>query len=73
MEERINAGYKIIEAVRIDDDLEVVLGKNETDLGTVYVTWQCGHGNDYFWGHYFRKDFAAARRDLFRRAIDLIS
>ena len=73
MAERINAGYTIIETVRIADDLEVVLGKNATSFGDVYVTWQCGNGSDYFWGHYFKCDYAAARKDLFRRAIDLIS
>ena len=67
---RTNAGYTIIETVRIDEHLEIVLGRMETSLGTMYVTWQCSDGDNYFWGHYFDKDASAARRDLFARALE---
>ena len=36
MEIRVNAGYLIIEAVRIDTTLEVVMGQNTSDQGTPY-------------------------------------
>lgn len=72
MTTRTNAGYTIIEAVRIDDQLEVVLGKMETSLGAMFVTWQCSGGDNYFWGHYFGNESAAARRDLFSRVLDLL-
>lgn len=68
---RINAGYRIIETVRIETSLEVVLGVLEGSHGTQYVTWQCRNGIDYFWGHYFL-DFDAARRNLFERVLSLL-
>lgn len=37
---RVNQGYRVIEAVRIDTSLEVVLAQNDTRFGTQYVTWQ---------------------------------
>ena len=52
-EKRINEGYEIIEACPIDDTYEVVLGKMKSKLGDQYVTWLCGKGTNYFWGHYF--------------------
>lgn len=68
---RINAGYRIIETVRIDTSLEVVLGVLEGSYGTQYVTWQCKNGNNYFWGRYF-DDFDAARRNLFKRVLEIL-
>lgn len=68
---RVNQGYRVIEAVRIDTSLEVILAQNDTRFGTQYVTWQCKKGVDYFWGHY-HTNFDAARRDLFERVLDLL-
>ena len=70
---RTNAGYTVIETIRADEHTEVVLGKKETSLGTMYVTWQCLDCNDYFWGHYFVNDENAARRDLCNRALEMLS
>jgi len=64
---RTNAGYTIIETARVNSRLEIVLGRMETSLGTMFVTWQCLNGDNYFWGHYFRDNHTAARRDLEER------
>ena len=64
---RTNAGYTIIEAARVNDRLEIVLGRKETSLGTVFVTWQCLDVDNYFWGHYFNGDPDAARCDMRER------
>lgn len=68
---RTNQGYRIVETVRINTSLEVVMAQNETRFGTQYVTWQCENAVDYFWGHYF-SDYDAARRDLFKRVLKLL-
>lgn len=68
---RVNEGYRIIETVRINTSLEVVMAQNETRFGTQYATWQCKNAVDYFWGHYFI-DYDAARRDLFERVLKLL-
>lgn len=68
---RVNQGYRIIETVRIDTSLEVVMAQSESKLGSHYVTWQCKNGTDYYWGHYF-DDCDAARRDLFKRVLGLL-
>ena len=64
---RTNAGYTIIETARVNERLEIVLGRMETSLGTMFVTWQCLNGNNYFWGHYFNGDPDAARSDMRER------
>ena len=66
---RVNAGYRIIETVRIDTTLEVVMGQNTSDQGTPYVTWLCRNATDYYWGDY-RDDNDACRRRLFERVLD---
>ncbi|MDD4509296.1 MAG: hypothetical protein PHY23_00010 [Oscillospiraceae bacterium] len=66
MSERINAGYVITDSVFIGDS-EFVIGANSTSLGTMYVTWQCKDGDNYFWGHYL-SDRRAAEKDLLDRA-----
>lgn len=68
---RVNAdaGYRIIETVRIDASLEVVMGQNMSDRGTPYVTWLCKNATDYYWGHY-RDDYDDCRRHLFERVLD---
>lgn len=66
MSERINAGYIITDSIFIGDS-EFVIGANGTSLGTMYVTWQCKDGDNYFWGHYL-SDRKAAEKDLLDRA-----
>ena len=66
---RVNAGYRIIETVRIDTTLEVVMGQNMSDQGTQYVTWLCRNATDYYWGHY-RDDYDDCRHHLFERVLE---
>lgn len=66
---RVNAGYRIIETVRIDTSLEVVMGQNMSDQGTPYVTWLCRNATDYYWGNY-RDDYDDCRRHLFERVLN---
>lgn len=66
---RVNAGYRIIETVRIDTTLEVVMGQNTSDQGTPYVTWLCRNATDYYWGDY-RDDYDECWRRLFERVLD---
>lgn len=65
---RVNAGYRIIETVRIDTSLEVVMGQNTSSQGTQFVTWLCRNATDYYWGQYF-DDYDACRRNLFVRVL----
>lgn len=51
MNKRTNAGYIIIDSIKIGDT-EVVLGEH-TKAAATYVTWLCKNENTYFWGHYF--------------------
>ena len=66
---RTNQGYRIVETVRINTSLEVVMAQNETRFGTQYVTWQCENAVDYFWGHYYT-DSRQAEADLSQRALE---
>lgn len=66
MEQRINEGYAITDSVHIGN-VEFVIGQNKTKYGTMYVTWKCSNGTDYYWGHYFEDRFAA-QKDLVARA-----
>lgn len=70
MEKRYNKGYmencEIIHAERINNTDEVVMGRAETSLGTVYVTWLYCNGN-YIWGHYFHNDPDGAWADFDER------
>lgn len=68
---RVNEGYRILEAVRIDTSLEVVMGQLETSHGMHYVTWRCTNGNNYYYGHYF-SNYDECRRDLFKRVLELL-
>lgn len=38
---------------------EIVLAQADTNQGSVYVTWECKDGKDYFWGHYFSNKYRA--------------
>lgn len=66
MEQRINEGYAITDSVHVSN-AEFVIGQNKTKYGTMYVTWKCSNGTDYYWGHYFEDRFAA-QKDLVARA-----
>ena len=65
-EQRTNAGYVITDSIQIGS-AEFVIGEKETRFGTMYVTWQCKNGNNYFGGHYLN-DRGAAEKDLLERA-----
>lgn len=51
MEDRINANYKIITAVRVDKRTEIVIGHNPK-APSPYVCWYCYNGKDYNCGDY---------------------
>lgn len=50
MEPRTNADYLITDSIHIGKT-EFVIGENQTRFGTMYVTWECKNGDNYFWGH----------------------
>lgn len=66
MEQRVNEGYVITDSLHIGST-EFVIGENQTRFGTMYVTWQCRDGDNYFWGHYLTER-QAAEKDLLARA-----
>lgn len=66
MEQRSNKGYVITDSIHIGS-AEFVIGENQTQFGTMYVTWQCKDDRDYFWGHYLTGR-QAAEEDLLDRA-----
>lgn len=66
MEQRVNESYVITDSVHIGN-AEFVIGQNETKYGTMYVTWRCSNGTNYYWGHYFEDRFAA-QKNLVARA-----
>lgn len=66
MEQRVNEGYVITDSLHIGN-AEFVIGENQTRFGTMYVTWQCRDGDNYFWGHYLTER-QAAEKDLLARA-----
>ena len=65
MDARINEGYVITDSIHIGDT-EFVLGQSKSEL-SMYVTWACKGGNNYYWGHYF-SDPMEAKKDLLGRA-----
>ena len=67
MEERINEGYKIINAISIGHT-EFVLGVN-VKHPDMFVTWECKGKTDYFWGHYYDNELKATK-DLCQRVMD---
>ncbi len=62
MEPRTNADYLITDSIHIGKT-EFVIGENQTRFGTMYVTWECKNGDNYFWGHYMDSR-GAAEKDL---------
>ena len=67
--ERINEGYKIVQAVRIGRTEEVVIGFNPKAVQP-YVCWYCLNGGNYFTGHY-DYSFKGALKDLAVRIINV--
>lgn len=65
MAEQINAGYKIISHIVVDE-LEFVLGFNPK-AAQQYVTWEYSPRAGFYWGHYF-SDENDAVADLLERA-----
>ena len=64
---RENCNYIITYAYRLNEEEEIVLGKNQSSAGTEFVTWMCNNqGRNYFWGHYFDKEIDALE-DLIER------
>lgn len=68
MENRVNAGYEIVEAVCVGNNEEIVLGKMETRFGMQYVTWFCMDKHNYCYGHY-TDDYNKAKIDLHERVL----
>lgn len=62
---RINAGYIITDSIHIGN-VEFVLGVNSAEP-SMFVTWECQGGSNYYWGHY-TSDLTAATKDLLERA-----
>ena len=65
MDARINEGYTVTDSIWIGET-EFVLGKLDSKY-TMYVTWACKGGDNYYWGHYF-SDLMEAQKDLLARA-----
>ena len=63
---RENAGYEIINSMKIGEN-EVVLGAKKEGY-VKYVTWECKDGNNYFWGHY-HTDLLTAQKDFCERCL----
>lgn len=53
METRENAGYTIIQSVRLDASHELVIGRHPS-APAPYVCWYCRNGDDYDTGGYCR-------------------
>ena len=51
MENRINAGYKIVTALRVSKTEELVIGHN-AEYPDMWVCWYCNNGNNYSTGFY---------------------
>ena len=65
MEQRTNIDYIITDSIRVGET-EFVLGEHRKDPNR-FVTWECKHGTDYYWGHYLSSR-KAAEKDLVERA-----
>lgn len=65
MDIRMNEGYIITDSIHVGE-AEFVLGVSNS-APSMFVTWKCSEGNNYYWGHY-TTDHLAAMRDLLTRA-----
>lgn len=68
-EERMNQGYKIIQAIPVGE-VEYVLGINIKNPDR-FVTWECSGKDNYYWGHYLN-DQLSAIKDLCQRTMDKV-
>lgn len=64
---RINAGYRIINAISVGNK-EYVLGIH-CEVPNQFVTWECKNGTDYFLGHYLNTSLKAIK-DLCERVME---
>ena len=64
-EQRINVGYKIIKSVKLEEEIEFVLGEKLDATLNKYVTWIYNY-NCYHHGHYF-KEYEDAILDFYQR------
>lgn len=63
--ERINAGYRIVESVRLDNCNEIVIGEAVSKTRPAqYVCWDCTDGDNYNNGGYC---------DTYRQALNVLS
>lgn len=62
---RMNAGYIITDSIHIGET-EFVIGVH-SKCPSMFVTWACKNGDNYFWGHYLTSR-DAAEHDLVNRA-----
>ncbi len=67
-ERKVNDAFKVLSSIRINDNLEIVMGSRTTQYGTDYATWECSGGDDYYWGHYDLRTEQAAKLDMYERA-----
>ena len=70
MEERIHAGYTIIQSIKLPDE-EFVLAVKHSKFSTEYVTWCCVEKTKYYHGHYI-SNYKVAVIDLYERAKEAI-
>lgn len=65
MDVRMNQGYIITDSIHIGET-EFVLGVSH-NAPSMFVTWTCKNGDNYYWGHYY-SDLLKAKKDLLERA-----
>lgn len=65
MDERINAGYRIVESHMKPNGDELVIG-HHAKAPQPYVCWWCSGGTNYYWGHYYTT-YEEARDDMMDR------
>lgn len=66
-EVRTNAGFVITNSITAGN-AEFVLGVNMKNPDS-FVTWKCGGGTDYYWGHY-TDSLLKATKDLCMRVLE---
>lgn len=69
-ERKVNDAFKVLSSIRINDDLEIVMGSRTTQYGTDYATWECSGGDSYYWGHYDFQTEQAANLNMCERAAE---
>lgn len=69
MENRVNAGYRIIQSIKLDGRHEIVIGMHPTAPAR-YVVWDCTGGDSYDTGAYtstYRQALYAVAERIKRR------